>query len=918
MLACSLHPKKEKDEEDIARALTPTKSIPVSVAAQNPPEVLVLPGNELSFRVPRARCQSAKVMRLSVPVALVDDRLQTSCNKSGKHHCHCEEEDASPLSPTIRSNSERKRRRSLPCGPAENLCVTPAPMPSLQESILQETKDNVRGNTDQMTNNRSAAARTLQNRSESRDEVRTRNNLNSDHLERCFKAQLNIEDRDNGLEKSCKRTAEVVAEIASSKTNVDRIEENYNKGSINPGRGSNGSSESKAAGLKGALLENLGPFAPQLPSGLSWSFVSSWQNSNMNSKFQSFCGAKEVRFNDSERSYKPPIAKDTNVAIDPYAQPNPFHESNPGPSTYNNIYCRKADNSACTVHQSCFKNVNKTAPAETVTTGQDALEVNNKEDNTAKGARGRAGKDFSQLMWKLSFPNEKDKQEEGGILDWFSRVPGRVLGVTAAKGYADNKAKGNVRQPEHHHQGTNEIKFKNCNLELSPREVNEVLAVLRARTPSGRRRATVKNVKRRERSERAGEEGATDKLSPRCASSESANTATSRVKSCELYDCKRLCKKTEHPSGELAAALDRVYYDKNVYQPAHSKFSEPNRWHEEPQAAAANRAERLRNVSNKADVLLGAILRNGSRDRKGQSLDISNGTRPRSTTSIDDDDSDDSRASLNKLEDHHRTGCTADEKSLPLAVNKRFNKIRQLFKREDDRRTTEESSFVALEEEPPLVGQTPRCSGLARPSSRYNNTQPANLHNPSARSKTKRRIDFANFPETAEKKGPAAAPGLISTKDAHQKPPIHSTNHVDRDPAGLNRQNNCDDRLLVHAMELAEDERDDTRDTAVLKNNLTAATIPQNGHSSSKARNNNNHKDGVAEDDETVDRGVPSALEQERFRRSLENAASMVFHSRTGLPLTSSPAPLRRGSCCFDYDSSLNSVSSKRRYDAFT
>ncbi|XP_014480458.1 PREDICTED: uncharacterized protein LOC106747452 isoform X2 [Dinoponera quadriceps] len=865
VLTCSLHPKKEKDEEDIARALTPTKSIPVSVAAQNPPEGLVLP-------------------------ALVDDRLQTSCNKSGKHHCHCEEEDASPLSPTIRSNSERKRRRSLPCGPAENFCVTlqPVPMPSLQESILQEAKDSVRGTTE-MANNRSAA-RTLQNKSESRDEVWARNNLNADHLERCFKAQLNIEDRDSSVEKRCKRATEV-AEVANSKTNVDRIEESYNnstKSSINPGRGSNSSCETKAAGLKGALLENLGPFAPQLPSGLPWSFVSSWQNSNMNSKFQSFCGAKEARFNDSERCYKPPIAKDTNIAIDPYAQPNPFHESNPGPSTYNNVYCRKVDNSACTVHQSCFKNANKTAPA-------DAVEANDKEDNTAKG-RGRTGKDFGHLMWKLSFPNEKDRQEEGGILDWFSRVPGRVLGVTAAKGCVDNnsKTKTDAKQPEHHHhQGTNEIKFKNCNLELSPREVNEVLAVLRARTPSGRRRATVKNVKRRERSEKAGEE---DKL---CSLS-----ATNRsIKPCELYDCKRLYKKTEQPSGE--PALDRVYYDKNIYQPAHSKFHEWNQCGEEPRQDGVNGdAERLQNVSTKADVLLGAILRNGSRDRQPERkarLDVSNGTRPRSTTSIDDDDSDDSRAtSLEKLELDQRTVC-ADEKTLPLAVNKRFNKIRQLFKREDDRRTTNDATGEGSLEQPA------RCSSPAS-SSRHNNEQPENLHN-SARSKTKRRIDFANFPEAAERKGPAAAPGL-STKDAHQKPPIHSTNHVDdRDSAGLNRQGGCD-RLLVDAGPLAE--RDDARDTAVPKNNLLTTAATQNGLSSSKARNNNNHKDGVVEDDEAVDRGVPSALEQERFRRSLENAASMVFHSRTGLPLTSSPAPLRRGSCCFDYDSSLNSVSSKR------
>lgn len=54
---------------------------------------------------------------------------------------------------------------------------------------------------------------------------------------------------------------------------------------------------------------------------------------------------------------------------------------------------------------------------------------------------------------------------------------------------------------------------------------------------------------------------------------------------------------------------------------------------------------------------------------------------------------------------------------------------------------------------------------------------------------------------------------------------------------------------------------------------------------------------------------VPSPSEQAKFRKNLDSAASMVFHSRTGLPLTSSPAPVRRGKSCFDFDSSLNSVS---------
>lgn len=59
-------------------------------------------------------------------------------------------------------------------------------------------------------------------------------------------------------------------------------------------------------------------------------------------------------------------------------------------------------------------------------------------------------------------------------------------------------------------------------------------------------------------------------------------------------------------------------------------------------------------------------------------------------------------------------------------------------------------------------------------------------------------------------------------------------------------------------------------------------------------------------------RGVPTALDKAKFRRSLDSAASMVFHWRTGLPLTSSPAPVRRASHHFDFDSSITSVSAIR------
>jgi len=314
-------------------------------------------------------------------------------------------------------------------------------------------------------------------------------------------------------------------------------------------------------------------------------------------------------------------------------------------------------------------------------------------------------------------------------------------------------------------------------------------------------------------------------------------------------------------------------------------------------------------------VLLGAILRT-SKDRKDLSDVSSNGTRPRSTISIDDDSSDDDSqfSSIEKPDQQdHRFTSSNDEKSLPL--NKRFHRFRQMFKKEVDKRIALIAEESSSSPESSLSSTLPQRFNAA--SFRYNNEQP-NLY--SARySKTKRRIDFANFPETSEEKGNAAT---FSTKDAHQKPRnIHSTNNNYRecDSEGLNNQQNyCDRRLLEDTKESFKnkEQNENTKDIAALqKSNLITPTIPQSGHLSSKLRSNN-YKDSIETgDDETVDKSVPSALEQERFRRSLENAASMVFHSRTGLPLTSSPAPLRRGSCCFDYDSSLNSVSSKRKYE---
>lgn len=58
---------------------------------------------------------------------------------------------------------------------------------------------------------------------------------------------------------------------------------------------------------------------------------------------------------------------------------------------------------------------------------------------------------------------------------------------------------------------------------------------------------------------------------------------------------------------------------------------------------------------------------------------------------------------------------------------------------------------------------------------------------------------------------------------------------------------------------------------------------------------------------------IPSPTEMDRFRWRFDSAASMVFHTKTGLPLTSSPAPLKRGNNCFDYDDSINDISGIKR-----
>ncbi|XP_003704187.3 atos homolog atossa isoform X1 [Megachile rotundata] len=888
ILTCPLHPIKEKDEEGVARALTPTKAIPVPGATQNP-EGLLLP-------------------------ALVDDRLQTPCNKPGKHHCPCEEEDVPPPSATIpRQIREKKRRRSLPCGPVDaNSCVSVQPMPSVQETVIQESKDSQSSSypkcSVEISNNRGIkSVQSQSSKYEDCSSIKNRNNLNSDNLERYFKTQLNIDEREGNMEKRYKRTIE----DSKLKTglNCNDKQSNLVKTDVQ-GAGSKKIKETETKSTeKNGLFENLIPFNSSLP----WSFVESWNNSNANGKcaFQSLRGTKEGYFNDPERTCKPPVSKESNLVINPFRQPSPFHESNPGPSTNN----RFKQDSACMVHQSRARSSNKSNP-DAVSPGQEALEST--LDGVANN-RGKPGKDLSQLISKLSFPDDKDKsKEEGGFLDWFSKVPGRVLGVAPSNGYAENKVKAtNLKSQE---QPGNEVRFKNCNLELSQQEFDEVLAVLRARTPSGRKRTSVRTVKRRDRSDKSIEDGSeksTIKYTNLENSECSTNNMVNRTKACKGCSHK-LCRKNDQQALQKTN-FSEIYGNKNIYDPSQKREKlDDNGSVDELQAIKCNNSEKrtndtmdcLQNVSNKADILLGAILRT-SKDRRNPS-EVPSGTKPRSVLPAlanQTEKNDRNNLGCEKMCQEQRTVPLEDEKSLPMALNKRFNRFRQLFKKEQEKKvfsTTEDSSQETSQQ-------------LGQRSFSYNNVQPS-LHDPKnlRDSKAKRRIDFSNFAEETEKRDAWLDPSDLSTNGAHQNSKTYSTNYKD-DLCGYYEHELSKWPNRLHSTNEENDdtveleEEDDGSNLSKLRKDSVSTAGKNNGYLSSKLRNGVHGKgDSLSDEEETLDKAVPTAIEQERFRRSLENAASMVFHSRTGLPLTSSPAPLRRGSCCFDYDSSLNSVSSKR------
>ncbi|XP_012285641.1 uncharacterized protein LOC105702566 isoform X2 [Orussus abietinus] len=948
VLICPIHPKTERaNEEGVARALTPTKNIlPVPAVSHNP-ESLVLP-------------------------ALVDDRLQTPCNEPGKHHCRCEEEDGCPPSPSIRPNGERKRRRSLPCGPVDaSPCpaIHPATLPSVQESAMKETTP---GRAMKSDHNTTAQCSTYLIQSESpgyrskitnfereqqegrQDGSRSSNDF--DRLDRSFRLQMSIGEQEGNVEKRYKPTVEVPedreARIGERRSRIDRSREQ--EGSFRD----NCQVEYRA-------YKNEEPFVT-FAAPLQWPYEECWNGSSLHHRegsMENVHGLREKSDGGSSRRIIPPVTlipREKNFVVNPFGERSPFHESNPGPSTYSFDPRSKVNLSlsACSVHQSRSKTSGKQVGAKGAPTGKDFLKSLDPKKETKSSS-----KDLSQLMSKLTLPEEREKtKEEGGILDWFSKVPGRVLGVTG-NGVIDEKPVSVIESKSQDPQA-NGVKLKNCNLELSQREFDEVLAVLRARTPSGRRRGPLRTLKRTDKSDRS-EEGSTDKVASRVASADSmdnrARLENNRAVSFDGCVCK-YCRRNDQlsvtyaPSPKLqplSSRLQIVYKNKKP-----GGGSEVPKWQESEAEDTfdpdkSNKSTECRcSASNKADVLLEAILRT-SKDRKGLS-DISNGTRPRTGQQSKPVVSADplSRTGPEKPGADSRIAPYEDERSLQSALNKRFNRFRQFFKREQETRETLTSEGHSKERSasppwhPAVIGKS------ARQGSNHSQGSPPHpvqsQRGPKEPNRVKRRINYSDSP-----RHPRSTEEDSSPEGYFPEPIFHSTNSEEEDEEDEEeeeeedtRDEDCFDSSAVfwirrdHQAGKPQSTNpggkggfDARRKNSwrrsngqVLENGLGTSSEQRDVSLASSLRSNKvNHQErvhvpafktldnGVAVDeDEAVDKGVPSAIEQERFRRSLENAASMVFHSRTGLPLTSSPAPLRRGSCCFDYDSSLNSVSSKR------
>ncbi|XP_043469069.1 uncharacterized protein LOC122502845 [Leptopilina heterotoma] len=776
VLICPLHPTKET-EDDVARALTPTKIIPIP-SISHTPDVLVLP-------------------------ALLDDRLQTPCDKSGKHDCRCEEEDGGPPSPSVRPNSERKRRRSLPCGPSETsvscIAVHPSCLTSVQETTTREFNDHLckfnYGNTKLKPEVQNVAAEENPQKSSS---------SSFDNLEHIFET-FSIDEQNWNVEKRYKYAID----------NPDQLKVR----TFGRQLGEFHKNETGQEADNGFLGKDESPIT-QVPSESLFLDASDEQRSSLNTKnknsLENIHGQIKTINNNSTKKMSP-LPKETNLVINPFY--SLFYETNPGSSTHVNSYQvpYSVNPLTCTVHK---------------TRSKSKLPSTNNDPNNP------SGKELSQLMANLSFPEDKNKGKEEGILDWISKVPGRVLGVVPNNNFEDKS------KVVHNQDTSSDVRVKN--LELSQREFNEVLAVLRARTPCGKRRTPVKNLKKKEKVERPEKQSSQSSTSSEFAPTHESNNSCEEL----VFNSKHRCSREdfEHRSGK------------------HLRLQN---------LEEQSKSDLVDSVVNKADVLLGAILRT-SKDRKSLA-DISNGARPKNPSSEGTE-----KNMKAKLE---------DGKSLPSALNKRLIQIRQLFKREErpDLLTLEDHSKESL-----------------------NSVEDERKE----RNHSKKRVLTSSDKGIIQEFVDSLGTSLVSTHNSQ----LYSTNHAEEDLKGNahNLSNRCFKKIKEcqkstksNGSEKQENEEEKVicrQDRQKQVGLLTTEHTDYNMSSKSRINDNNN-----VDEDETFEKMmVPSALEQERFRRSLENAASMVFHSRTGLPLTSSPAPLRKGSCCFDFDSSLNSVSSKR------
>ncbi|XP_044008636.1 protein FAM214A [Aphidius gifuensis] len=725
-LLCTIHQSiavVNNDDDNVACALTPSTTALTAITTAA--TATTTTSSSASFLTLNNGNNDNANMILPI---IVDDRLQTSCEQSGKHHCHCEDEESSPPSPSIKLNGERKRRRSLPCGPSDQ--TTPSTSNFGNNNLLSSVSEVNSTNNNNIIDKNDDSNIYYDDNNIMNDKL-TSDNLNYIILNNHDKYstinyQSNNDDNDDNNEKRYKPSSEACIHFETLKlTNDNQLLNNTNNNNIDK--------------LK------------------------------------------------------------TNVIV------NPFYSTinNPGPSNYNN----NNQLTPCNVHNKIIKKP------------QDIIENNNNinKNNNEKKLILPSG-EITHLMSKLSFPKDKTKKyikDEVGIIDWISKVPNRVLNVNN-----NNNNDKCIEQDKNKKFNSN-----NCNLELSQREFNEVLAVLRTKTTSSKRRTPVKNQRKKDKYQ----------------FDEQINIKNSTINNINKQN-KNNIKTNTIINYKNNNNNDTILCEKN---------------------------------DNKADILLGAILR--VNDRKGLS-DISNGkctitsnsidstststststiTSSSSTTNDDDDggddddDDDDKQRQLLSL----KIKPLDDEKFLPSVINKPLLRIKKLFKKEQEPKIYTDISQDDDDDDDD-DGNAKHDLRKLKKNNNINNT-------------VKRKIDFADF-------------------NIAYEPLVNDTNN-NNNKTDEKKMNKYGCETMINNNDDNDDEDDDEDDEDVI-----------------------DKVDNVYYDDDINDRNVPSVIEQEKFRRSLENAASMVFHSRTGLPLTSSPAPLRRGHCCFDYDSSLNTVSSKR------